>query len=163
ASPDFIALGDFTGNGNSDLVIAARGSKSLFIFPGDGKGNFGDPQMVSLAGGITALAAGRFGQQQSMLMVGLTAGKSSSLLVLVGSQQGVQALGSYALSGPASNIVFGDFGDGPDVAFLSGGQVQILRSSSMRLASVSLPASVSAFALGSFLPDRNTGMHIALL
>src|SRR5262249_26146025 len=70
----------------------------------------------------------------------------------------------YPVSAPVSNILFGDFGDaGLDVAFLSGGKIQILRSSTMQLATVSLPVTVRAFALGSFIYDRNYGQQIALV
>src|SRR5260370_2512371 len=61
-SPDFIALGNFTGTGNQDLVVAARGGNALYILAGDGKGNFGAPQTVSLQGGVTSLGAGDFGK-----------------------------------------------------------------------------------------------------
>ena len=58
-SPDFIAVGDFTGHGNKDLAVAAKGGNVLYIFPNDGKGNFGAPQIVNVGVGITGLAAGR--------------------------------------------------------------------------------------------------------
>src|SRR5579864_8109090 len=158
-SPDFIALGDFTGMGNKDLAVAAKGSKSLFLLPGDGKGNFGAAQMVNVAGGITALAAGRLGQTDTLIT-----GGARSLTVYVSTPQGLTALASYAVSAPVSNILFGDFGDaGLDAAFLSGGKIEILRSSTMQLATVSLPVTVRAFALGSFIYDRNGGNQIALV
>ncbi|HEY6968146.1 MAG TPA: Ig-like domain repeat protein [Candidatus Angelobacter sp.] len=163
--PDFVALGSFIGSGNLDLVVATRGGNSLYIFPGDGKGNFGDPESISLSGGVTSLAVGQFGgSHQSTLVVGISQGRSSSLLLLVASQQGISALGSYPVNGPVSNILFGHFGDsGPDVAFLAGGQIQILRSSTMQLSPVSLPVTVRAFALGSFIWDRNEGSQIAVI
>jgi hypothetical protein len=39
-SPDFMVLGDFTGSGGKDLAIAAKGGNVLYVFRGDGKGNF---------------------------------------------------------------------------------------------------------------------------
>src|SRR5579864_3166396 len=158
-SPDFIALGDFTGMGNKDLAVAAKGSKSLFLLPGDGKGNFGAAQMVNVAGGITALAAGRLGQTDTLIT-----GGARSLTVYVSTPQGLTALASYAVSAPVSNILFGDFGDaGLDAAFLSGGKIEILRSSTMQLATVSLPVTVQGFALGRFIYDRSSGEQIALV
>src|SRR5258708_7265801 len=164
--PDFIAVGSFTGQGNQDLIVAAKGGNALYLFAGDGKGNFAAPQIVNLPGGVTALAAGDFGNKhQSTLMVGVSGPKSPfSLLVYQATPKGLTSLAGYSLSAPAANILFTDFGGpGPDAAFLSGGRVQILRSSSMQLASVSLPVNAAAMALGSFIYDRNGTAQIALL
>ena len=164
-SPDFIALGNFTGDGQRDLIIAARGSNTLYIFPGDGKGGFGAAQTVGVPGGVTSLAVGDFGPsaQFSTVLIGVGAGKNSSLIVLGGSAQGLNMTGALPLKGPASNFDFGNFGGGNDAAFLSGGQIFILRSSTLQLSQVSLPLTVRAFALGSFLFDRNGGAQIAAL
>ncbi|HEY6968151.1 MAG TPA: hypothetical protein VJA94_03020, partial [Candidatus Angelobacter sp.] len=163
--PDFLAIGNFVGSGSLDLAVARRGDNAIYIFPGDGKGNFGEPETLSVSGGVTALASGNFGGgHQPTLVVGVGQGQNAALLVLAGSQQGIVALGGYAVRGAVSNILFGDFGDsGPDVAFMTGGQIQILRSSNMQLSPVSLPVSVRAFALGSFIWDRNGGSQIALV
>src|SRR5262249_48654178 len=157
--PDFVALGDFTGQGNKDLAVAARGGNVLYIFANDGKGNFGAPQTVNVARGIRALASGQLGRTETLI-----AGGARSLTVYVYTPQGLTALASYPIAGPVSNILFGDFGDsGPDVAFLSDGKIQILRTSTMQVATVSLPVTVKAFALGSFVYDRNGGSQIALV
>ncbi|HEY6308183.1 MAG TPA: hypothetical protein VI488_17185, partial [Candidatus Angelobacter sp.] len=165
-SPDFIAAGDFTGRGGTDLVVASRGGNTLYVLVGDGKGNFTAGLSINVPGAITALAADRFGNLHSALLVGFSVQKQSYLGVYGNgkSQQGLAPLAAVPLNGPASNILFGDFGDsGSDAAFLAGGQVQILRSSSMQLVPVSLPVSAGAFALGSFVYDRNGGPQIALL
>src|SRR5947209_6284681 len=60
-SPDFLALGNFTGDGQRDLIIAARGSNTLYVFPGDGLGGFGASQTVGVPSGVTSLAVGDFG------------------------------------------------------------------------------------------------------
>src|SRR5215813_1786499 len=113
--PDFVALGNFTGSGNNDLVVAAKGGNALYIFPGDGKGNFGKPQTVNLGAGITALAVGQLGHTDTLI-----AGGARSLTVYVSTPQGLTALASYPVAASVSNILFGDFGDhGPDAAFLS--------------------------------------------
>ena len=57
-SPDFIAIGNFTGNGEQDLVIAARGGNALYVFQGDGKGGFGNPQSVTLPSGVSEPGCG---------------------------------------------------------------------------------------------------------
>ncbi|HEY2171453.1 MAG TPA: VCBS repeat-containing protein, partial [Candidatus Angelobacter sp.] len=166
-SPDFIAIGNFTGNGERDLVVAARGGNALYVFPGDGKGGFGNPQTVTLQGGVTALAAGDFGAsgQFTTLLVGTKGiGKSFSLVAMAGSFKGLAVTGTFPLSAAPSSIDFANFGGtGRDAAFLAGGQIFILRSSSMQVVPVSLPVSARAFALGSFIFDRSGGTQIALL
>jgi large repetitive protein len=94
----------------------------------------------------------------------LMVGGSHSLGLYAPTPQGLTALASYPVAAPVSNILFGEFGDpGPDVAFLSGEQIQILRSSNMQLTTVVLPVSVRAFALGSFIFDRDGDSQIALV
>jgi len=166
-SPDFLAVGKFTSaNGFDDLLVAARGGSVLYVFPGNGDGTFGDPQALSLTGGVTSLTAGDLGHARAFgnVIVGLSAGSTSALQVLRGSKDGLVSVTVFRLDGPASNILFGYFGgQGQDVAFLSSGKIKILRSSPMELATVSLQVSVRAFALGSFLYDRNAGLQIAAL
>ncbi|HEX4602660.1 MAG TPA: hypothetical protein VH724_01580, partial [Candidatus Angelobacter sp.] len=166
-SPDFIAVGNFKGNGNQDLVVAAKGGNTLSVFPGDGKGGFGDPQTVALPGGVTALAAGEFGAsgQFTTVLVGTKGvGKSFSMVALAGSFGGLAVKGTFPVSAAPSSIDFANFGGtGRDAAFLAGGQIFVLRSSSMQVVPVSLPVSARAFALGSFIFDRSGGTQIALL
>jgi CSLREA domain-containing protein/uncharacterized repeat protein (TIGR01451 family) len=164
--PDFLAVGNFTGQGNLDLVVAARGGNAIYLFPGNGTGKFANPQIITLTGGITALAAGNLGNGHSLtnLAVGISGPNNSFSFVILGETGlGLGVVANYSLSAPASNILFGDFGAGTDATFISGGQIQILRSNTMQLATVSLPVSASAFALGSFIYDRNGGSQIALL
>jgi fimbrial isopeptide formation D2 family protein len=165
-TPDFLALGNFTGDGQRDLLIAARGSNTLYVFPGDGKGGFGAAQTIGVPGGVTSLAAGEFGPsaQYSTVLIGVNGvGKSFSLIAMGGSPQGLNMTGAIPLKAAASNFDFGNFGLGNDAAFLSGGQIFILRSSSLKIVPVSLPVTVQAFAVGSFLFDRNAGAQIAIL
>ena len=77
-TPDFLAVGDFTGHGLVDLAVAARGGSAIYILEGDGKGNFGAGETINLPGGVTALAADRFGKIQSALLVGVSSGRQSS-------------------------------------------------------------------------------------
>jgi hypothetical protein len=163
-TPDFMAVGDFTGHGVTDLAVAARGGSTIYILAGDGKGHFQAGDTINLPGGVTALAADRFGKIQSALLVGVSSGRQSFLAVYGLGGKGLAPLAALPLQAPASNILFGEFGDlGPDAALLSGGQVFILRSSNMQLVNIGLPVRASAFALGFFLFDRNGGSQIAVL
>jgi uncharacterized repeat protein (TIGR01451 family) len=166
-SPDFIAAGDFTGQGSTDLAVASRGGSALYIFSGDGKGHFAAGQVIHLPGGVTSLGAGGLGRPEpvSNLLVGVSSPQQTFLAVYGVGKQGLAPVAAFPLSAPASSINFGEFGDmgRQDAAFLSGGQTFILRSSNMRLTKVSLPVSAVGMALGSFIFDRNAGSQIALL
>ncbi len=164
--PDFVALGRFTPGGHQDLVVAALGGSSLYLFPGDGKGSFGAPQTIALSGGVTAMAAENLLRSlpYSNLVVGVASPQSSALQVFSGSDAGLTSPAVFPLKAAANNIVFGDFGDShTDTAFLSGGNVFILHSSNFRMEALSLPVNASALALGSFIFDRTGGLQIALL
>ncbi|HEV7522828.1 MAG TPA: hypothetical protein VGP89_17130, partial [Candidatus Angelobacter sp.] len=164
--PDFIALGRFTPSGHQDLVVAALGGNSLFVFSGDGKGGFGTPQKVSLSSSITAMASENLLRSlpYSNLVVGTATPQTSSLLVFSGTESGLSPPAVFPLAAAASKFVFGDFGDShTDTAFLSGGNVFILHSSTFQMEALSLPVNASAMALGSFIFDRMGGLQIALL
>jgi uncharacterized repeat protein (TIGR01451 family) len=165
--PDFIAAGDFTGQNHTDLVVASRGGSTLYFFAGDGKGHFTPGQTINLPGGVTSLAAGGLGRPEpvSNLLVAISSSDATFLAVYGLGPRGLAPVAAFPLSAPALSINFGEFGDmgRQDAAFLSGGQVFILRSSNMQLTKVSLPVSAVAMALGSFIFDRNAGSQIALL
>src|SRR5262249_9475884 len=99
------------------------------------------------------------------VLLGISSGSASSVAIFNGTEQGLKIVGALPLSAPASTIAVGDLdGDSmPDAAVLSGGQVAILHSSSLLLEPTSLPGSVSAMALGSFIFDRSGRIQIALL
>ena len=170
ASPDFVTTGDFNGDGHLDLAVAAKGGTSVYLLIGDGKGNFAAPQAFSLNGTVVTMAAGNLGRTlTSSVLVGISSPQTGFSLAVFslptdGSSENLSQVGSFSLSATPSNILFGDFGDtGDDAAFLIGGDVALLHSSSMELEQLSLPVSASAMALGSFIYDRNAHMQIALL
>src|ERR1051326_2839211 len=54
-NPDFMAVGHFTASGHNDLVVAAKGGTALFVFAGDGHGNFAPPTQLNLPGSVTTM------------------------------------------------------------------------------------------------------------
>ncbi|MGC2743185.1 MAG: CSLREA domain-containing protein, partial [Candidatus Angelobacter sp.] len=165
-NPDFMAVGHFTASGHNDLVIAAKGGSALYVFSGDGKGNFTAPQTVNLPGGITAMLGGDLGRATgfNQVVVGINGQSGPELAIFSGSQDGLDPVAAFPLGGAASNLNFGDFGDGGnDLAFLAGGKVQILRAQTMKLQQISLPISAAALAVGTFVFDRAPGLQLALL
>ncbi|HJX84302.1 MAG TPA: VCBS repeat-containing protein, partial [Candidatus Angelobacter sp.] len=164
-SPDFLAIGNFTGGGTPDLVMASRGGNAMYVFAGDGNGGFGAPKTINLQGAITALAAGNFGKSlATSVVLGLAGPNNSfSLSVYGGTPHGLAQPSSYPLNAAASSLAFGNLAGGSDIAVVSGGQVQIFSGSTRQLQTVSLPVDVSAVVLGSFIHDRNSGLQMALL
>ncbi|HJX84328.1 MAG TPA: hypothetical protein VJ723_08305, partial [Candidatus Angelobacter sp.] len=165
--PDFLAAGNFSGKGTTDLVVATRGASVMYILPGDGKGNFRAPQVVNLSGAVTALAGGKLGRTNlsSNLIVGISGPGGPSLLVYGGAAKGPKLLASFPLDGPASSIAYGNLtgGAGADAAVVANGDLFILSSSSMHLEKVAVPVSATAVALGSFVYDRGGRTQMAVL
>jgi fimbrial isopeptide formation D2 family protein len=164
--PDFVAVGNFTASGHQDLIVASRGGNTLLVFAGDGKGNFGAPQTVALNGSITALGAEHLvaGSAFSNLVVGTATPQDAALLVFSGSMQGLGSPVTLTQRAAVSAIAFGDFGEAnTDTAFLAGGDVFVLHTSSLQVEALNLPVSASAIALGSFIYDRNPHTQLALL
>jgi hypothetical protein len=166
-TPDFIATGNFTGIGFQDVLIASRGGNALYLFRGDGKGNFAAPLSLSIPGNVTALATGEFGNQSQGIKVFVgTSDPTNGFAISVFSvtNGALSMLGSYPLNGAASSIEFGDFGDGGlDAVFISSGQIHILRSSLMQMQTIPFPFYATGLALGSFLTDRVPGLQMAIL
>jgi len=164
--PDFVAIGSFNGNGYPDVVIAARGDSSVYLLSNDGKGTFASAKAINVGGPVTSLASGDLGPHgiYSKLLVGIQDQSSSHLMVYTGTLNGLGGVKVLSLPGPASNINFGHLGDiGQDAIFVSGGRVQILHSSSLRLETLSLPVTAQSIALGSFIWDRNPQLQIAVM
>ncbi len=164
--PDFVAVGNFTASGHQDLIVASRGGNTLLVFAGDGKGNFSAPQTVALSGSITALGAEHLvaGSAFSNLVVGTATPQDADLLIFTGSMQGLGSPVSITQRAAVSAIVFGDFGEAnTDAAFLAGGDVFVLHTSTLQVEALNLPVSASAIALGSFIYDRNPHTQLALL
>src|SRR5262249_38032421 len=127
--PDFMGSGKFNGDSFVDLVIAQQGDSNLYIIPVDDKGKFGSPTVVTVPGRITAMATRKTAGAQNLgtVLVGITSPKDSSVLVFGGSDQGVELLGTFGLSAPATAFAFGNLnGDGTDAAILAGGNVSVL-------------------------------------
>ncbi|HET9837491.1 MAG TPA: hypothetical protein VFR84_04590 [Candidatus Angelobacter sp.] len=165
-TPDFMAVGHFTASGHNDLVVAARGGTALFVFSGDGHGNFAAPQQLNLPGAVSALIGGDLGYGKGFhnVVVGLNGTSGPELAIFAGGQDGLNPVAAFPLNGAPSNFNFGDFGDGGnDLAFLAAGKVQVLRAATGKLQTVSLPISATALALGNFVNDRIPGLQMALL
>jgi len=110
-----VAIGDFNGDGIPDIVTAAFGS--IFVFPGDGHGNFGAPiQTISSAsqGDTLYIATGDFNRdgRLDLAMINGTPQQPQNLIVWFGRGDGTFALGPVINIGGTSLAVADFNGDG---------------------------------------------------
>jgi len=130
--PEFVAVGDFNGDGFQDLAIAGY-TGGLAVLLGNGAGGFatapGSPIMLPL--GVIALAVGDFNGDGLADLAGVSGGyPNGDIYVLLGNGLGgfTQAAGSpYPGAGGPESIVTADFnGDGiQDLATLNFGPYAI--------------------------------------
>jgi uncharacterized repeat protein (TIGR01451 family) len=174
-APQFIVTGDFSGNGNVDVLTGARGSNHLYLLMGIGKGNFSKPQQINLPGNLTALAAGQVGVRDGKadVVVGIESANAAAVLVYKGSAGGLStgAAVSYAIPQAATQLEIADLhGDGfADVAVLADSEVLIVHPTASAGADTTslverVPvSSAKSIAVGSFVLDRNSSNQLAVL
>ena len=126
-SPRGIALGDFDGDGVTDITVANFAGASVSVFLGNqnpttqkGDGTFTDPINVNLAAGPLAVAAGRFHGPTQPLDLAVVIAQNGprtrlgSVSMLRGNGDGTFALSGTVTAGrEPRHIVVADFGTGP--------------------------------------------------
>jgi uncharacterized repeat protein (TIGR01451 family) len=90
---DYIAAGDFDADGHADLLVAARGSSSLYLLRGDGKGGLGAARQIALPGAITAFATGEMNRADGLMdiAVGVMTPNGPEAVVFQGSVGAIKA------------------------------------------------------------------------
>jgi CSLREA domain-containing protein len=114
AACDFVGAGDFDADGHWDVVIAARGDRELWMFPGDGKGNFLAPRKIALAGAATSLITGEINRADGLtdIVVGVVADEGPKALVFEGPEGALRANPEvFALPGEPKALALGQFDD----------------------------------------------------
>ncbi|HEV8483244.1 MAG TPA: BACON domain-containing carbohydrate-binding protein [Blastocatellia bacterium] len=110
ARPDFIAAGNFTNRGVTDVVVASLKSDKLFLLPGNDKGDFESSvwSSVVLPGSVTAFKAGEINRLDGLMSLAVaTSGSGGNRLLVFQDPRG--ALNgpweSFSLGGEATSIV----------------------------------------------------------
>ncbi len=164
--PDFLTSGMFIGHDGPSLVAATRGGSTIYVLAPDVSGQFQVQQKIDLPGSITTLgASGLYPGAYAQVVIGVGSAAGSALLVYTGSNDGLGLAQSFALTGDATALAFGDLDrDGqPDVLVVAGGAVSILHSGSGELEPVPVAFVAKAAVLGSFIFDRSSLLQMALL
>jgi CSLREA domain-containing protein len=82
-TPELLGAGDFDADDHRDVVTAKTGSKTLWFYPGDGKGGFAEPRPLMLDGAVTALEIGEVNRRDGLedIVVCTTSPTASKALV----------------------------------------------------------------------------------
>lgn len=109
AGPRSIAIGDFTGDGKADLVVANESRDSIALFTGNGAGAFSAPTFFSVGDAPTGITAGDF-NGDGLADVAVANSNSSSVSVLLGNGTGgFSSTTSYNAGAPITSITAADF------------------------------------------------------
>ena len=108
SNPRSVAVGDFNGDGNQDLAIAAETSQAVTVMLGNGDGTFGDPVQF-LVGAPVSVAVGDFdGDGIQDLAVAIY--RSTNVGVLLGNGDGTfQPPVFFSSGGSPYSVAVGEF------------------------------------------------------
>jgi len=111
-NPMSFAIGDFTGAGNSDLVVAGRGSAELAVLRGLGNGFFQNFGSQAVGTYPVMVLTGDF-NRDGKLDLAVANYASNSVSVLIGNGNGTfRSFPSLSAKGPSSMVVADFNGDG---------------------------------------------------
>src|SRR5437870_2658187 len=83
SAADFIAAGDFDGDGHFDVALTSRGGDKLYLYSGDGRGDLGAAQEIQLPGVVTAFVAGEVNRRDALTDLAVAVETSEGPRVLV--------------------------------------------------------------------------------
>jgi parallel beta-helix repeat protein len=142
-APEFIAAADFDNDARADVLVAARGERSLALVPGDGAGTLGEVQEIALPGALTAFAAGDINAMDGVVdvAVALASGARSALLILespLGVADAAEAdveVEELALPAPATSLAIGNANGDPfdDIVVAAGREMLVVAGRDRRL------------------------------
>ncbi|MFZ1975210.1 MAG: FG-GAP-like repeat-containing protein [Candidatus Acidiferrales bacterium] len=106
ASPTSIAVGDFNGDGFSDLAVVNMAANTISIFLGKGDGTFQTPTTVVTGGAPTSIVAAAFNPSApSIIDLAVTNSTDNTLEIFVGNGNGTFQKGVTYATGVTPNYV----------------------------------------------------------
>lgn len=128
-SPNSVAVGDFNGDGNPDLVVGDQkdSSNKISVLLGTANGIFGNANSYTVGTTPASVAVGDFNKDGKLDLVAANR-NSNSISVLLGNGDGTfQSAMNYATGTAPTSVVVGDFNnDGKLDLAVSGGGVAVL-------------------------------------
>ena len=171
-APDFLAAGDFDGDGHRDLISAETGGGTLSILSGDGRGGFAPARSIALTGKVTALIAGDANRMDGMpdVIVAVNGAGGPKLLVYEGGALNADPE-TVSLPHESKAIALGQLDDEfpVDIAVAAGRELIIIHGRDRKRLDSDRPAvtrlavsySIAGLAVGDFAGDLRH--EIALL
>lgn len=141
-------IGDFTGDGKVDLVVANHMRNTLALLAGDGAGVFSAPTFINVGEGPSSLATGDFNDDGLLDVAAAYIDTAVISVLLNNGAGGFSAPKHFVGGGPQESLAVADFnGDGlPDVATEG---ITIFLNSCSNVVAPSLPAlTITSVALG---------------
>ena len=130
--PDFVAAGDFDGDGHADITAAARGGTELTLLRGDGRGAFAKADAIKLPGMLTAFVAGELGRHDGRtdIALGVRTEQGARLVVYADAHGALRnAPQTLALPKGVTALAVGQFDDDApyDLAAAVGDELVVVR------------------------------------
>src|SRR4029079_5756795 len=143
ASADMLAAGDANRDGKPDLLAGARGDRNLYLFAGDGTGQFAEARQVAMPGEVVAMV-----RDDNATIVAWRSG----LTFTVGSFEDITAAPLRTVEVPAEpqSIIAAPLqdADAHDIVVVAGGKLFDIDTRSWQLRPIALPYEVTAIAAG---------------
>jgi hypothetical protein len=178
---DFLGAGDFDADGHWDVLVATRGSNTLQLLPGNGRGRFARARQITVEGNVTALTTGEINRADGLadVAVGIVASDGAKLLVFEGPEGAMKSEPErFLLPAEAKALAMGQLDDEytMDLAVGAGSELLIIRGRDRKLslgefASKAVPPAaiskhsfespITSIAVGNF--TNNVRKEIAVL